>query len=192
LSENIKIDSLNVVFFQKFFEKVKAMCVNIKLILNSEEIKSHFNENTHIETFLTLQDALPSDININDIKNLKKLGAEDLKFFLPVVFNNGIPIINLYMEPSINQIDELDKDLSSLIDYNKFRAIIDFHNIHSVPARFAGVLIKYQSKLTLKHSGKIELIIKSQDLTTQLKEGGFLNKFEIFEDFDKAMEHINL
>ena len=194
LKENTKIDSLNVVFFDKFFVKLASMNVTIKLVVINEDVKIYFNTpdiKTTIRVFVELKDALPVDIDINDVKDLRKLGAEDLKYSLPIIFDKGIPVINMYLEPTIEQIDNLDKDFAKLIDYNKNRVIVDFHNIHSVPARFAGTLIKYQSILVLKHDGKIELVIKSQALITQLKEGGFLSKFEVYNELEKAMEHIN-
>ncbi len=188
------IDNLNVIFFDRLFEKLNSMSIKITVILKSPEIEEYFRFSeikTEYKVFTSIESALPIDIKVEEISNLTTISAETAKYTGPVSFKNHIPVINYFLEPSIDQIDEIDATFKELLDYNQHRIIVNLHNIHNVPARFAGNLIKYQSIVTSKFNGKIELVIQSEQLVVQLKEGGFLSKFEVYTDEETAIERIN-
>jgi len=194
LTENAYIDNLNVIFFDRFFEKLKTMSIKISVILKNDEMEENFKTSdikTEYKIFKNISDALPIDIELEEISNLTTISAETAKYSGPVSFKNHIPILNYYIEPAMNQVDDLEAAFNELLDYNKHRIIVNLHNIHSVPARFAGNLIKFQSIVSSKFNGKIELVIQSEQLIIQLKEGGFLSKFEVYTDEEAALERIN-
>jgi len=194
LKENKTIDNLNVVFFDNLIAKLNERHIKVSLVVMNSEIESFFKEAHMLSTFeifTEMSAALPPDIDVSEIENTKKITAEDAKYPLPVLFNSGVPIIKFFVAPTPEQIDLLDNCILELFRYNRKRIIVDFNNTDAVPARLAGVLMKYQTNLVIKNEGKIVLIIKSQNLITQLKEGGFITKFEIYTDLESAMAYIN-